>query len=110
PSRLRLSDVRSTSNVRHVPRPMTGSFSPDEGIGRTIIVDDSVADCACDARIGTSNPAAPTPINRVASRRVISLRGLIVPFVMSSVVETSLTVKSDKGKRFLDFARNDTNF
>src|SRR5437899_5148256 len=65
---FRLSGVRSTSNVRHVPKPITGSFSPEEGIARISIVDDSFAVHTRDAP--KSNPAAPAPIKRVASRRV----------------------------------------
>src|SRR6266705_538540 len=70
PSCLRLSGVRSTSNVRHVPKPITGSFSPDEGITRVSIVGDSLFVSARDAAIGKSNPAALALINLVASRRV----------------------------------------
>src|SRR5438094_4903037 len=65
---FRLSGARSTSNVRHVPKPITSSFSPEEGIARICIVDDSLAVHTRDAP--KSNPAAPAPIKRVASRRV----------------------------------------
>src|SRR6266700_7883288 len=74
----RISDVRSTSNVCHVPRPITGSFSPDEGIARVNIVDDSVAAHIRDAPDGRTKPAAPAVINRAASRRVIWFVLLIV--------------------------------
>src|SRR4030095_15620469 len=67
PSCLRLSDVRSTSNACQVPRPVTGSFSPLEGIARVNIAGDS----ARLLPIGKRNPAPVAPINLVASRRVI---------------------------------------
>jgi hypothetical protein len=78
-----LSDVRSTSNACQVPKPITGSFSPDEGIARVSIADDSAFACARDARTGKHNPAALTPIKRVASRRVI---WVVLSLVMSSEV------------------------
>jgi len=62
-----LSDVRSTIERLPVPKPITGSFSPDEGIARVSIADDSAFACARDARTGKHNPAALTPIKRVAS-------------------------------------------
>src|SRR5207244_1407530 len=49
--------VRSTSNTLHVPRPITGNFSPDDGIERISIADDSACDCPRDALTGQSNPA-----------------------------------------------------
>ncbi len=73
-SSFRLSGARSTSNVRHVPNPITGSFSPDEGIARINILDDSFA--ARAAPLGRNNPAALAAIKRAASRRVI---GSILP-------------------------------
>ena len=82
---------------------MTGSFSPVEGIARVSIVDDSAFACARNARTGKHNPAALTPIKRVASRRVI---WVVLSLVMSSEVETSL-ISNDNSKRFLDFARHD---
>src|SRR5437867_10288 len=78
---LRVSDVRSTSNVRHVPKPITGSFSSDEGIARISIVDKSLLVCAGDAPTGKSNPAAPALINLVASRRVSCWDTFIFAFV-----------------------------
>src|SRR4029453_837333 len=108
PSCLRLSDVRSTSNACQVPKPITGSFSPDEGVARVSIADDSAFACARDAPTGKHNPAALTPIKRAASRRVI----FVVLFLgMSSEVpcqavalceglETSL-ISNDYTKRFL---------
>ena len=66
----RLSDARSTSNVRHVPNPIADSFSSDEGIARINIADDSFAACARAAPLGRSKPPAPAVINRAASRRV----------------------------------------
>ncbi len=63
-----MSDVRSTSNARQVPKPITGSVSPDEGMVRVSIVDDSVAACVV---IGKTTAAAVPPINLAASRRVI---------------------------------------
>ena len=77
--------ARSTSKVCHVPNPMTGSFSPDEGIERISIVADSFLLCAPTAPIGQRQLAAIPPIKRAASRRVISR-------VMLSKVETSLVV------------------
>src|SRR5262249_19355944 len=103
PSCLRLSAVGSTSNACQVPKPITGSFSPDEGIARVSIVDDSVFACTRDAGSVKHTPAALAPIRRVASRRVIRV---VLSLVMSSKVETSL-ISNDNGKRFLDFARND---
>src|SRR5436190_11656804 len=82
----RLSAVRSTSKLRQVPNPITGSFSPDEGIARTNILDDSFAARASDAPIGRSKLAVLAPINRAASRRVI---GFIFVFVMSNGDEIS---------------------
>jgi hypothetical protein len=52
---------------------MTGKLSPEEGITRVSIVDDSLAALARDALIGQSNPVAPTPSKRATLRRVISL-------------------------------------
>src|SRR5262249_4354717 len=103
PSCLRLSAVRSTSNACQVPRPITGSFSPDEGIARVSTVDDSVFASTRDARTGNNNPAAPAPIRQVASRRVILV---VFSIVISSEVERSLRSNCNS-KRFLDFARND---
>ena len=67
-----------------MPNPITGSFSPDEGIARINILDDSFAARASDAAIGSSKLAVLAPINRAASRRVI---GFIFAFVMLSGAE-----------------------
>jgi hypothetical protein len=93
---------------------MTGTFSPDEGIARVSIADDSAFACPCDPPTGKHNPAALTPSKRVASRRVI---WVVLSVVASSEVvgqavalceglETSL-ISNDNSKRFLDFAQND---
>src|SRR6266852_1514037 len=41
-----LSGLRSTSNTFQVPRPITGSFSPDDGIARVSIPNNSLFVCA----------------------------------------------------------------
>src|SRR6201997_2171310 len=75
-SRLRISAVRSTSNALHVPRPITGSFSPEEGMVRVSIADNSI--CAF-ALIGKAKAAAVPPITFAASRRVtISTVGRLI--------------------------------
>src|ERR1044071_6995393 len=71
PSCLRLSPVRSTSNACQVPRPITGSFSPVEGIARVSIASDSAVACPRNASTGKSKPPAVAPISRAASRLVI---------------------------------------
>ncbi len=63
-----MSDVRSTSNARHVPKPITGNFSPEDGTVRISIVDDSLAPRVV---IGKHTLAADAPITFAASRRVI---------------------------------------
>ena len=60
--------VRSTSNTLHVPSPITGNFSPDDGIVRVIMIDDWLA---ARAPIGKSNPAVVPPISFTASRLFI---------------------------------------
>jgi hypothetical protein len=50
---------------------MTGSFSPEAGIARLSIVEDSLFVCARAAPIGKMKPAVLAPINLAASRRVI---------------------------------------
>ncbi|HLW35796.1 MAG TPA: hypothetical protein VKS98_09070 [Chthoniobacterales bacterium] len=59
--------MRSTSKTFQVPSPITGSFSPVDGIARVSIVEES-------ARVdpaGKRRPAVAAPINLVASRRVM---------------------------------------
>src|SRR5207247_798899 len=75
-----VAGVRSTSNTLHVPRPITGNFSPDDGIERVSIADDSALASIRDAVIGKRAPAMPAPIMRAASRRVISARIALPPF------------------------------
>src|SRR5687768_10643910 len=60
------------SNVCHVPSPMTGSFSPEEGMGRVIRV------WAALASLLIINVALPA-IRRSASRRLIGDHALIMP-------------------------------
>jgi len=50
---------------------MTVSFSPEDGITRVSIDNDSVALNKCDAPIGKSKALLLAPINLVALRRVI---------------------------------------
>src|SRR5438552_6526355 len=95
----------STSNVCHVPSPITGNFSLDEGIGRASIPTDSFADAAHAAPAGRSNTTPAEPINLAASRRVIAF---MPSSIMSSAVETSLIQLNSE--KFLDFAPKDTNF
>jgi len=58
----------STSNVCHVPSPITGSFSPEEGIGRMIGLSEGC--CAFAIVREKHNAAAVPPSKRAASRRV----------------------------------------
>src|SRR5436190_3145776 len=74
---LLFSGVRLTSNTFQVPSPMTGSFSPEEGIARASILDDWVAACARNVGICNSTPAAPAPISLDASRRVRLRPGML---------------------------------
>jgi hypothetical protein len=50
---------------------MTGSFSPEAGIVRLSIAEDSLFVCVCAAPIGKMRLAVLAPINLAASRRVI---------------------------------------
>src|SRR5262249_18530387 len=70
PSCVLFSGVRLTSNTLHVPSPMTGSFSPEEGVERVSILD-SLFICPGEVLTGRSNLAVVPPINFAASRRVI---------------------------------------
>ena len=63
---LRISAVRSTSKARHVPRPITGSFSPEQGMMRVSIVNESPSTLT-----GKTRAAAVPPITFAASRRVM---------------------------------------
>src|SRR5262252_4980420 len=67
---LRISALRSTSNALHVPRPITGSFSPEEGMMRVRIADVSPFAWRMS---GKSIMAAVPPITFPASRRVMTL-------------------------------------
>src|SRR5262245_13023226 len=67
---LRTSALRATSNALHVPRPITGSFSPEEGMLRVSIVDDSPFACPRAASVCNIRPAVVVPIIFAASRRV----------------------------------------
>src|SRR5437763_4922950 len=74
------SEVRSTSNALHVPSPITGSFSPEEGMVRVNIADDSAFACPRDASVGNIRPAVAVPIIFAASRRVtIPTVGRLIP-------------------------------
>ena len=89
------TDAGSMSNVCQVPSPITGSFSPNDGIARISIADDLLFVCARTALNGNKSPAVVPPIKRAASRRVIEF---IFSLVMSSVdasparTETALIV------------------
>src|SRR5437762_1727068 len=84
PSGFSWDEPGPTSNVVALPSPITGSFSPDDGIERKIL-EDSLAAQMGDVPIRSKTPAAVPPINRVTSRRVII-------FVIPTEVEESLAV------------------
>src|SRR5205807_7573679 len=65
-----------------VPRLITGSFSPEEGMARDSILDDSPEDCARAACTCNNKPAAPALIMRTALRRDIPASGS--PFLFST--------------------------
>src|SRR5262249_42259827 len=67
---LRISALRSTSNAFHVPRPITGRLSPEQGMLRVSIADDLPFACPRDASVGNIRPAVATLIIFAASRRV----------------------------------------
>ena len=62
-----------TSKVTALPSPITGSFSPVDGIARSIRRDDSSAATRRDVPIGNNAPTAVAPINFAARRREIVL-------------------------------------
>ena len=86
-SGLRSTSDDPTSKTCQVPRPSTGIFSPDEGIGRISIANlDSLFSCARDAFTGKSKLVAVAANKRATSRRVKACSSPFTCFVMSSWV------------------------
>src|SRR5205823_12874775 len=67
---LRMSALRSTSKALHVPRPITGSFSPEEGMVRVSIADDSVFVSALTGKNQSGRCAADYFYNFASSHSV----------------------------------------
>ena len=80
-SGARSASAAPTSNVCHVPSPITGTASPDDGIARVRIF--PAAFPSAPPKPGTAPAAAnatePTPSNRNESRRLIN--GLLHVFM-----------------------------
>src|SRR5437764_9370085 len=70
PSSFSLSGFRSTSKTFQVPSPMTVSFSPEDGITRVSIDNDSVGPNKRDPPIGKTKAPLLAPTNLLALRRV----------------------------------------
>jgi hypothetical protein len=70
---LVFGELEGTSNVTALPSPITGSFSPVDGMAR-IKGDPSAAKRRDDDPIGRHTLAVVAPINLTARRRVIIWR------------------------------------